>query len=94
MVLISSTYGLCVHLSLFDSRAYQGRKSGDSLILSDALSEDRNLPAPHAHCVEQSFYVSFLAVDISLRVRLTGTWEYGPSLCLRISALLFFTFGI
>ncbi len=29
-------------------------ESGDSPNLSDALSEGRNLPYPHAHCVEQT----------------------------------------
>ncbi len=44
---------------------YQRRKSGHLPNLLDVLSENCNLPAPHAHCVEQNFYVSFLAVDIS-----------------------------
>ncbi len=38
------------------------QKSGDWPSLSDASSECRNLPAPHARCVEKSFYVSVLAV--------------------------------
>ncbi len=48
-----------------ESRAVPAQKSRDSPNLSDALSEVRNLFAPHARCVEQNF--RFLSLRVSSR---------------------------
>ncbi len=69
---------------------YQRRKSGDLPNLSDALSGDRNLPAPHAHCVEQNFV--FLSLRFSSRSRVvprawtdvTDASAFGISNCYRL----------
>ncbi len=53
------------HFHFLNLEQYQRRKSGDLSNLSYALSEDRNLPATHARCVEIFFYVSRFAHELS-----------------------------
>ena len=50
-------------LHFWNLEQYQRRKSRDRPNLSDARSEDRNLPALHVRCVERNFMYMFLRVS-------------------------------
>jgi hypothetical protein len=89
-------------LSLLESRAVLGNSAAgrNSPGLSSVRSEGRNLPAPHARCVEQNFMFLYLRVSSRTHTRQIGVrspevlsryqWQYFTmrSVVLRSSAAL------